>query len=127
MRRGVVVSHAFAEGKMLDVETEVHREALAAGPAVVLALRDCGIVVAAVRLQLHRSNPSAKREKSGSSSNRIHPSSRRFATASPQIGTPSCMNLARSSSGLCGLVGSPFVMRSEERRVGKECSSRGSR
>src|SRR6185503_2081853 len=53
MRRRVVVAHALAEGKVLDVQAEMHREPLASGPAVILALRDCGIVVASVGFQLH--------------------------------------------------------------------------
>ena len=39
VRRGVVVAEALAESEVLDVEAQVHREALAARPAVVLALR----------------------------------------------------------------------------------------
>src|SRR5438132_922125 len=51
MRRAVVVPQPLAEGEVLDVEAKMHRQALAARPAVVLALGDGGIVVAAVRLQ----------------------------------------------------------------------------
>src|SRR6185503_3278813 len=109
MRRRVIVAQALAEGEVLDVQAEVHREALAAGPAVVLALGDRGVVVAAVRFQLHRSNPSAKRDILGVFSMVRHPCSSWLVTRSPQIGTPSCMNFACSSSGRCGLEGSPLV------------------
>src|SRR6185503_20423493 len=53
VRRRVVAAEALAEGKVLHVETEMHSEALAFRPAVVLALGDCGIVVASVGFQLH--------------------------------------------------------------------------
>src|SRR5436190_1446858 len=57
MRRRVVVTEPIAEGHVLDVQAEVHRETLAAGPAVVLALGDGGVVVAAVALQFHLRRP----------------------------------------------------------------------
>src|SRR6185503_14068313 len=53
LRHRVVVAQAFAESEMLDVETEMHRETLAARPGVIGSFHNRRIVVAAVRAQ-HR-------------------------------------------------------------------------